>query len=100
MFRYKTSIPVDYDRQGYIFFKSRLYTELPEREQQKVLNLCIKHGGEYYQALFDFVTTDVGAVAICMRYSLSRSTLERAVRKYYIGYAKSMVPRDAVWRNT
>lgn len=86
MFRYKKSVPVSYARQGYIYFKSRCYRELPEQEQHALLNLCIEAGGAHYRALFDFLTTDEGADAICLRHNISRSTLERAVRKYYIGF--------------
>ncbi len=83
MFRYKRSVPVSYDRQGYIFFVSRMYKRLPADQQQKILNLCLDAGGEYYKALFDFVTTDEGATAVCMRHNLSRATLHRAVVRYY-----------------
>ena len=75
MFRYKKSIPVSYERQGYIYFTSLLYRELPEGAQRKILNLCLEAGGEYYQALFEFVTTDAGAQAVCLRHHLSPSTL-------------------------
>ena len=60
MFRYKKSVPVSYERQGYIYFASRLYRELTEEQQRKLLNLCLQCGGEHYQALFEFVTTDAG----------------------------------------
>ena len=50
VFRYKKSIPVSYERQGYIYFTSLLYRELPEGAQRKILNLCLEAGGEYYQA--------------------------------------------------
>ena len=50
MFRFKKSVPVSYDRQGYIYFTSRLYEELPPRAQQVIDNLCLECGGEYYQA--------------------------------------------------
>ena len=52
MFRYKRGVKADYNRQGYIYFTSRRYRELDEAAQQKILNLCLEHGGEYYQALF------------------------------------------------
>ena len=83
MFRFKRSVPVSYDRQWYIYFKSRLYEQLPPAEQQAIVNLCLECGGEYYRALFQFVTTDAGATNVCMQHHLSRSTLERAVRRYY-----------------
>lgn len=83
MFRYKKSAAVSYERQGYIYFVSRLYRELPAARQRAILNLCVECGGEYHRALFDFVTTDSGATGICMEHNISRSTLERVVRRYY-----------------
>lgn len=84
MFRYKKSVPLSYDRQGYIFFLSRLYDQMPEEKRRMILELCDEAGGEHSKALFMFVTTDISATAICARYFLSRSTLERVVRKYYM----------------
>lgn len=83
MFRFKKSVPVSYERQGYIYFKSLCYAELPEKEQRRIANLCTAAAGEHYQALFQFVTSEVGAEAVCQRHHISRSTLERAVRRYY-----------------
>ena len=39
MFRFKKSVPVEYDLQGYIYFTSRLHRTLPADEQQRILNL-------------------------------------------------------------
>lgn len=89
-FRFKKSVPVDYDLQGYIYFTSRLYRSLPQETQHRILNLCLEAGGEYYQALFVFVTTDVGATAVCTKHFLSQSTLERIVRRYYILFSESL----------
>lgn len=83
MFRFKRSIPVNYDRQGYIYFTSRIFRDLPERKRQEILDLCQECGGEYRDALLEFVTTDATATEICMKHNVSRSTLERAVRRYY-----------------
>jgi len=90
MFRVKKSIPVEADLQGYIHFASRMYQKLDSKGQKRVRELCAEAGGEYHQALFEFVTTDAGAVAVCCRYYISQSTLERIVRKYYIAFAKSL----------
>lgn len=90
MFRYKKSIPVKYDLQGYIYFVSRMFQRLPEEDKQWILNMCTQAGGEYYQAVFEFVSTDNGAEQICERHYLSRSTLERYVKKYYIQFADSL----------
>ena len=89
MFRYKKSIPVPYARQGYIFFTSKLYKELPPAAQQKIVNLCLECGRENYRALFEFVTTDAGVVAVCMKhYIASETTLYRMVREYYQKFPK------------
>ena len=87
IFRCKKSVPVPYHRQGYIYFKSLCYRDCcsPE-DQQHILNLCLETGGEYYQALFDYVTRGDSPVAVCMEHHLSQSTLERAVRKYYAAF--------------
>lgn len=90
MFRYKKSVPVSYERQGYIYFASRLYRELTEEQQRKLLNLCLQCGGEHYQALFEFVTTDTKATALSMKHFLSKKTLYRAVRKYYENFPEKL----------
>ena len=89
MFRFKSGVKVGYNRQGYIYFTSRLYKDLPEEDQRVILNLCLEHGGESYQALFEFVTTDATATAVCMKHCLSKSTLHRMVRRYYEDFPKS-----------
>lgn len=83
MFRYRKSLRVSYNMQGYIYFVSRRYKELDETAKQKILNLCMECGGEYYRALFEFVTTDAGAVALSQRYGMDKATMYRMVRKYY-----------------
>ena len=89
MFRFKRSVPVSYDRQGYIYFVSRLYKDLTQKRKDTILNLCLECGGEYHRALFEFVTTDLGATNVCMQHHLSRSTLERAVRRYYENFPRA-----------
>lgn len=83
MFRFKKSVPLRYEQQGYIYFKSLRYQELKKEEKNEIRNLCRKAGGAYEKALLEFVTTNIGATAVCVRHNLSRSTLERIVRKYY-----------------
>lgn len=90
VFRFKRGVKVSYNRQGYIYFTSRLYHELSPEDQQTILNLCLTHGGEYYQALFEFVTTDATATEIVMRHYLSKRTLYRIVAKYYEGFPEKL----------
>lgn len=88
MFRFKKSIPVDYDQQGYIYFLSRRYKELPAADRRLIRDLCRKAGGEHRDALLEFVTSNAGAVAVCTKHYLSASTLERAVKRYYIEFSR------------
>ena len=87
-FVYKRSLPMDYNTQGYIHFVSRMYSTLPVGQQKLVRQLCDRAGGEHREALFRLVTTDTGAEEVCRTYYLSRSTLERCVRRYYILFAQ------------
>jgi len=85
-FRYKKSIELDYDRQGYVYFTSRRYRSLPGKDREKIRSLCRSVGGEHHRALFAFVTTDMGAAEVCTKHYLSPSTLERMVRQYYMAF--------------
>lgn len=88
MFRFKRSIPVDYDRQGFIYFTSKRYKELAAAGRKQIRELCRNAGGDYREALLEFVTTDAGAAAVCAKHYLSASTLERIVRRYYVAFAQ------------
>ncbi len=83
MFRFKKSVPVSYDKQGLVYFYSKLYNELPVRKKEQIRALCREVGGDYEKALLEFVTTNIGANMVCAKHFLSRSTLERLVRRYY-----------------
>lgn len=83
MFKYKPGIKVSYERQGYIYFKSRSYNTLDSEEQSVIDKLCREIGGEYSSALFAFVTTDASATKISIDYYLSKATLYRLVKEYY-----------------
>ncbi len=90
MFRYKPGIKVGYIRQGYIYFTSLLYRELPVNKRRTIDELCHKCGGEYWEALREFVTTETKKTEICAKYFLSESTLHRVVRKYYLNFPRSL----------
>lgn len=87
MFRYKPGVNASYDQQGYIYFVSKLYKQLPEQERQKIRLLCRETGGAYSGALLEYVTEGAGAEAVCLKHYISRSTLNRAVRRYYEGFS-------------
>lgn len=73
----------DYNQQGYIYFVSKNYVRLPADKKQVIRELCSKCAGEYEKALFEFVTKDKSAVAICMKHNISQGTLYRITSKYY-----------------
>ena len=89
MFRVKRSINVSEKRQGYIYYVSLLYPELSRKRKEKLEELCRRAGGDYADAVLEFVTTDHGAIAVSQKHYISRETLDRAVRRYYV-----MVPKD------
>ena len=83
-FRYKRGIRASYARQAYIYGTSLNYQNLSAAQQRKIEKLCEQSAGEYAEALFDFVTTDTTAVAVCMKHHIaSRTTLYNAVKIYY-----------------
>ncbi len=90
MFRKKRSIPVDYDIQGYIYFKSKMFRRLPPEGRAQIRRLCKEAGGEYADAVFEFVTQSSGAAAVSERHHIAEKTLERAVQKYYLLFAEEI----------
>lgn len=90
MFRYKRGVNVTYNRQGYIFFVSRMYNELPEHSKELIMALCHSEGGQHWQALHEFVTTDATATALCMKHYISKATLYRVVRRYYEAFPEKI----------
>lgn len=89
-FKYKRSVGGDYARQGYIYFTSLRFRELGERRQERIRTLCHEVGGEYASALFEFVTTETTATAVCLKHCLSRSQLYRIVGEYYRNFPKGL----------
>lgn len=83
-FRYKRGIRVSRTRQIYIYAVSLNYKSLSPAQQKKIDKLCARVGGENSGALFDFVTTEETATAVCMKHHIaSHTTLYRLVKQYY-----------------
>ena len=83
-FRSKRGIRASYARQIYIYGVSLNYRNLTPAQQGKIDRLCETWGKENRDALFEFVTTDATAVAVCMKHHIaSRTTLYRMVKDYY-----------------
>lgn len=88
MFRPKKSLQLSYERQGYIYFTSKNYKSLPKEKRQRIEDLCLKAGGEYHKALFEYVTTDASVTKICLSHHIEESTLYRMQRRYYMNFPK------------
>lgn len=90
MYRYKRSVGGDYQWQGYIYFTSLCFARMGEEKREQIRRLCREAGGEYHAALFEFVTTDTTATAICLKHNISKSTLYRIVADYYRSFPKNI----------
>lgn len=91
MFRYKRGIDVSYEKQGYIHFCCRRFPELTAERQEAIWRLCRAAGGEHAEALFEFVTTQDTATAICQRHFIaSRTSLYRVVKKFYESWPEEL----------
>lgn len=88
MFRPKTSLPISYEQQGYIYFTSKKYKTLPRDKRRRIDELCLEAGGEHHKALFEYVTTDASVTKICLEHPIAPDTLHRVVRRYYMIFPK------------
>lgn len=90
MYRYKKSVGGSYARQGYIYFASLCYKDLPESRRERIRRLCREVGGDHEAALLEFVTTDTTATAVCLKHYMSRSALYKLVAEYYRCFPRSI----------
>lgn len=89
MYRYKKSIGGEPKRQAYIYFASQLYRTWPEWKRETIRELCRKAGGEYWEALLEYVTTETPLEVVCDKHYISKSTLHRITRTYYRIFPKN-----------
>ena len=82
-FKYLTSVKKSYVEQGKIYFLCQTYRHLTDEERKQIDALCERAGGEYAQALREFMCTQANWQAVCMEHALSSATLERIRRKFY-----------------
>jgi len=91
MFRELKSVPLSYKRQGYIFFLCQNYAYLENRVQNRISQLCLEITGEYYQALFKFLTSDpdeIPAWRIAQDYYIPVNRLYKLRKQFFIEYDK------------
>lgn len=94
-FKSKTSIQVPYLWQGYIYFHSRLFKDLPQFERDRIRHVCKLAGGAKHRALFEYVTTDASPQQIAMKYYISEPTLFRMAVTYTEEFYKEMTKNDS-----
>ena len=82
-FRRLRSIRKSYNEQGLIFFTCQTYRSQPERVRRRIDRLCESAGGEYAEALKEFLTTGADWISVCAKNHICDSTLERARRRFY-----------------
>lgn len=82
-FKRLRSIRKNYDQQGEIHFTCRNYARQPEHIKRKIERLCVQVGGDYAEALFRYLTTDISWQQTCMDYYISEATLSRIRRRFY-----------------
>ena len=90
VFRYKKRIPVEYDRQGHIHFTTKRYKQLLPDEQKAIMKICREAAGDYAKAVLEYMSTDTPEVVICDKYHVSRATLERMVRRFYVAFDRKL----------
>lgn len=90
-FRYKRGIPVSYEWQGYVYFKSLRYSELPESEQMRIRRLCLEVCKFNHDALLEHVTTGASVKDVCAKHHIaSPTTIYRALRRYYLRFPQDL----------
>lgn len=82
-FKRLRGVSKSYDEQGQIFFACRNFASQPKKMQEKIRRLCDKAGGEYREALFRFLTTNISWQRTCMEFYISEATLCRIRRRFY-----------------
>ncbi len=83
MFRKRKGINLSYPMQGFVCFSCLTYDAQPNNIKSKINRLCDVVGGEFRDALFEFVTTEKSAVEIGLKYYVSESKLYDMRKKFY-----------------
>lgn len=71
------------ERQSLIYWTCIDYKNQSEPMKHKILDMCLRHGGQYYQALFEAVTTRKSIRSIAMHGFIDESGLSRKVKRFY-----------------
>ena len=83
MFKKRRGIRLSYNRQGLIYFVCINYYDMPKGIQAHIRALCEEVGKEYFDALFDVITSEKKMYQIAMEYFVSESLLYELRKKFY-----------------
>ena len=84
MFKKRRGIHIPYNKQGLIYFTCVNVKDMPDKIQQKILNLCTEVGKEDYQALYEVITNDKKSIlSISLEYHLNEKKLYRLRKDFY-----------------
>lgn len=83
MFKKMRGCKLNYKQQGLVRFVCLNYDDLPQDIQHKINDLCLKCGGEYYNALFRVLTTDISIRYIAIEECISETNLYRLRLRFY-----------------
>ena len=83
MFKMKRGINVSYPLQGYIHFTCLTYSIQPEETQDKIRTLCKEVANDYYEPLFEMITTEKTVTEISMNHYISPTYLYVLRKRFY-----------------
>ncbi len=88
--KYHSCFKVPKHEQGLIYYSCLNHKILPPKKEIYIINLCIKIGDEYADALCEAVMTEEGLQCIAMKHYMSVSSLWRLVKRFYEAFDVKM----------
>ena len=88
MFKKMRGVKLPYKKQGLIYFVCANYADMPLRVQEKIDQLCIAVGGEYYGALRDILIGKKTVRRAAVDLPCSETTLYRKRNEFYERFEK------------
>lgn len=86
MFKKMRGIKLPYKRQGLIYFMCANYADMSFRVREKIDQVCIEAGEEYYQALRDVLIGKKTVRRAAMDCPCSETTLYRKRNEFYLRF--------------
>ena len=87
-FKKLASVVYSERKQGYIFYTCKNFaTVLTREEQERFIELCERCSCGHFDALFIYLTEDVGVRYIFRKYGVSRSRLYDYVSTFYNNFS-------------